>query len=41
MKSAEILNHDTIYPILTNGEQKSQNNDVNGPTFCQFSAEVE
>ena len=32
MKSAEILDLDIIFPNLTDGERKSQNN-VNGPTF--------
>jgi hypothetical protein len=33
MKSAEILDHDNLYPNLTNGERISQTHYVNGPTF--------
>ena len=33
MKSAEVLDHDKLYPILTNGERISQTHDVNGPIF--------
>ena len=33
MKSAEILDLGAIFPNLTDGERKSQTNDVNGPTF--------
>ena len=37
MKSAEKLDHDTIFPYLTDGgELKSLTNKVSGPTFQVF-----